>query len=156
MGLSCWKLGKLWNRIVRCEWGQHLLTGRYKCFQDHIFSKNKKHHLRKSCSSLLTRFSRHQSKWDKCQKIQYSTSLSVLEFSDGAVAIRPRPTYFGLSGDLRQQHFSALHLPAFRFLEWTREALFPHCGCIKNSYAPNTSYLPCTDRGRMPKPEAHN
>lgn len=66
MGLSCWKLGKLWNRIVRCEWGQHLLTGRYKCFQDYIFSKNKKHHSRKSCSSLLTRFSRHQSKWDKC------------------------------------------------------------------------------------------
>lgn len=41
--------------------------------------------------------------------------FSVLELSDGVLAIQPQPTYFGLSGDFGQEHFSGFAFASFSF-----------------------------------------
>lgn len=59
-----WKSKKTLKRIVRCQWGRHLLTGRYKCFQIASF---KRCWLRKHWSNWKShRFCAWTFRWRTC------------------------------------------------------------------------------------------
>lgn len=75
------------KRIVRRQWGRHLLTGRYKCFQITSFER---------CLSRLTTIRKHPLNW--------KIILHMLEFSDG-VRVPTTTDIFWFEGWLRADAF---------------------------------------------------